>query len=79
VYRESKMAVVEAKIQTVEEIYRLIWTAVATKQPVRAIYKDRLRLFCPHRLVRNRAGQRRVLAISTVETVRLGWHPSVRQ
>jgi hypothetical protein len=55
------MGVVEAKIQTVEDIYRLIWTAVASKQPVSAIYKDLPRLFCPHRLGRNRAKQLRVL------------------
>src|SRR5712692_7026060 len=55
------MGVVEAKIQTVEDIYRLVWTAVAKKRPMAAIYKKRLRLFCPHRLGRNRAGQLRVL------------------
>ena len=55
------MGVVESKIQTVEDIYRLIWTAAADRRPVRATYKDRPRLFCPHRLERNRAGQLRVL------------------
>lgn len=55
------MAVVEARIQTVEDIYRLVWTAIASKQPIRAIYKERPRLFCPHRLGRNRAKQLRVL------------------
>jgi hypothetical protein len=55
------MGVVEAKIQTVEDIYRLIWTAAARKRPVTAVYKDLPRLFCPHRLGRNRAGQLRVL------------------
>jgi hypothetical protein len=55
------MSVVEAKIQTVEDIYRLVWAAVANKQPMRAIYKERPRLLCPHRLGRNQAGQRRVL------------------
>jgi hypothetical protein len=55
------MKVVQAKIQTVEEMYRLIWTAVANKHPISAIYKERRRLFCPHRLGRNRLGQRRVL------------------
>jgi hypothetical protein len=55
------MGVVEAKIQTVEDIYGLIWTAVANKKPMKAIYKERSRLFCPHRLGRNQAGQRRVL------------------
>ena len=34
------MGVVEAKIQTVEDIYRLIWTAIAHKRPVRAVYKS---------------------------------------
>lgn len=55
------MKVVQAPIQTVEEIYRLVWTAVASKKPMEAIYQGRPRLFCPHRLGRNREGQRRVL------------------
>src|SRR3954451_18328746 len=55
------MSMVEAKIQTVEDMYRLIWTAIAQRQPISAIYKDLPRLFCPHRLGRNRVGQPRVL------------------
>ena len=55
------MGVVEAQIQTVEEIYSLVWTAVANKQPIEATYQGRLRLFCPHRLGRNRQGRLRVL------------------
>jgi hypothetical protein len=55
------MGVVTAKIQTVEDIYQLVWTAIASKQPISAIYKDLPRLFCPHRLGRNRAEQLRVL------------------
>ena len=55
------MGVVEAKIQTVEDIYQLVWTAVANKCPVSAIYHRLPRLFCPHRLGRNRSGQPRVL------------------
>ncbi len=35
------MSVVEAKIQTVEDMYRLIWTAIAQKQPISAIYKEK--------------------------------------
>ncbi len=54
------MRVVTAKIQTVEDMYRLIWTAIANRQPT-AIYKELPRLFCPHRLGRNRLGQPRVL------------------
>src|ERR671918_467741 len=55
------MKVVQAQIQTVEEIYELVWTAVANKKPIAAIYQGRDRLFCPHRLGRNREGQLRVL------------------
>jgi hypothetical protein len=43
------MKVVQAQIQTVEE------------KPIAAIYQGRDRLFCPHRLGRNREGQLRVL------------------
>jgi hypothetical protein len=38
------MAVVRAQIQKVEEIYRLVWTAVANKQPMEADYQGRHRL-----------------------------------
>ena len=55
------MGVVRAKIQTVEDIYRVVWMAVANKRPIEAIYHGRPRLFCPHRLGRNRAGELRVL------------------
>lgn len=55
------MGVVKAKIQTVEEIYRLVWIAVANRQSIGAVYRNLPRLFCPHRLGRNRARQLRVL------------------
>jgi len=55
------MGVVRAEIQTVEDIYRLVWTAVASKQPIEANYDRRPRLFCPHRLGKNKQGQLRVL------------------
>jgi hypothetical protein len=55
------MGVVRAQIQTIEEIYGLVWNAVANKQPIEASYQGRYRLFCPHRLGRNREGQLRVL------------------
>lgn len=60
-YRKSRMSVIEANIQTVEDMYRLIWAAIAEKRPIGAIYKELPRLFCPHRLGRNRLGQPRVL------------------
>jgi len=61
------MSVIEAKIQTVEDMYGLIWTAVANKQPISAIYKERYRLLCPHRLGRNRLGQPACCAINTAD------------
>jgi hypothetical protein len=55
------MSVVQARIQTVEEIYEWVWSAVADKRPIEAGYEERRRLFCPHRLGRNRGGELRVL------------------
>jgi len=55
------MSVVRAKIQTVEDIYRLVRAAVGGKHPIRATYHGRDRWFCPHRLGRNHEGQVRVL------------------
>ena len=55
------MGVVRAKIQTVEDIYQLVWTAVAGKRPIEANYDRYPRLFCPHRLGKNKKGQVRVL------------------
>jgi hypothetical protein len=55
------MGIIQAKIQTVEDIYRLVRTAVVSKRPIRAIYHGRNRRLCPHRLGRNHDGQIRVL------------------
>ena len=44
-----------------EDVYRTVRTAVETRRPIPAIYHDRHRLFCPHRLGRNKDGQLRVL------------------
>jgi hypothetical protein len=55
------MGVVRAKIQTVEDIYELVWAAVASKRPMEASYQGRHRLLCPHRLGRNTEGELRVL------------------
>ena len=55
------MGIVRAKIQTVEDIYQLVWTAVADKRSIEAVYHGLPRLFCPHRLGRNRVGELRVL------------------
>ena len=69
------MRVVRARIQTVEEIYRLVWAAVANKQPIEAMYQERLRLFCPHRLGRNRQGRLRVLCYQYGGESRSGLQP----
>jgi hypothetical protein len=53
--------VVEARIQTVEDIYRLVRNAVSGRQAISAIYDTYPRLLCPHRLGRNKAGDARVL------------------
>ncbi len=56
------MRVVEARIQTVEDMYRLIWTTIRqTSSPSTPFTKNGSELFCPHRLGRNRWGQLRVL------------------
>jgi hypothetical protein len=55
------MGVVRTKIETVEDIYQLLRTAVVHKRPIRATYDGRDRWFCPHRLGRNHQGRMRVL------------------
>jgi hypothetical protein len=55
------MGVVEAKIQTVEEIYRVVWAVVANRRPIAVSYHGLPRLLCPHRLGRNKEGEVRVL------------------
>ena len=70
------MSVVEAKIQTVEDIYRLIWTAVERRRPIEASYGGRYRLFCPHRLGRNREGQVRVLCYQSGGDSERGLQPA---
>jgi hypothetical protein len=70
------MKVVPAQIQTVEEIYKLVWTAVANKRPIEAIYQGRSRGFCPHRLGRNREGKLRVLCYQYGGESQSGLHPA---
>ena len=69
------MGVVQAQIQTVEEIYRVVWAAVSNKQPIEANYQGRYRLFCPHRLGRNREGRLRVLCYQYGGDSRSGLDP----
>jgi hypothetical protein len=39
----------------------MVRMAVEARRPISAVYNDRQRLFCPHRLGRNKEGERRVL------------------
>lgn len=55
------MGVIQAKDQTVEDVYRLIRTAVLRRHPIRAVYDGHDRWFCPHRVGWNREGRIRVL------------------
>lgn len=55
------MGVVQADMQTVEDIYHGVWTAVASRRPIECQYHRLPRLFCPHRLGRNKEGHLRVL------------------
>jgi hypothetical protein len=45
----------------VEGLYRKVHEAVMARRPIAAVYHDRPRLLCPHRLGRNKEGQFRVL------------------
>lgn len=55
------MGVVRGPMQTVEDIYGLLRTAVKKRQPIRTTYDGRERWLCPHRLGWNRDGRPRVL------------------
>lgn len=68
------MSVITPKIQTVEERYRRIGTAIVN-QPTGAIYKERPRLFCPHRLGLNRLAQPRLLCYQDGGESESGWGP----
>ena len=48
-----------ATVQSMEDIYRLLRTAVVQRRPIAAIYDDSPRLFCPHVLGYNEPGQYR--------------------
>ena len=70
------MGVVRAKIQTIEDIYQLLRTAVVGKRPIHAAYDGRDRWLCPHRLGRNYQGQLRVLCYRYAGQSRSGLEPA---
>ena len=75
-YGEKNIGIIRARIQTVEDIYRLIWTAVSSKQPIEVNYNRQHRLLCPHRLGRNREDQIRVLCYQYGGGSQSGLQPS---
>jgi hypothetical protein len=78
-YCEGQLSVVQAKIQTVEDMYRLIWTAIANKQPISAIYKERYRLFVLTGWAVTAWASLAFSAINMAERVRPVWRRSVRR
>ena len=48
------------RLQSAEEVRRLVFTAVRDRRPIAAIYDGARRLLCPHVLGYNQAGEYRV-------------------
>jgi hypothetical protein len=67
------MSVVEAKIQSVEEMYRLIWTAIENKRPISAVYKERPGCFVPSGWAAIAWDNRACSAINMAATARADW------
>jgi hypothetical protein len=67
---------VEARLGRLEEVYGIVRKAVETRRPISAVYDGRPRLFCPHRLGRNKEGQFRVLCYQYGGASRSGLKPS---
>ena len=49
------------RAEPLERVYRIVYEAIKSRQPISAVYDGYPRLFCPHRLGRNKQGQLRVL------------------
>ena len=69
------MSVGQAQIRIVEEIYQLVWTAVANKQPTEAATRGGLDYSAPHRM--GRKGSFACCVISTAAIARPGLQASV--
>lgn len=52
-----------ARKQSIDEMIRLIRTAILEKHPLKVIYDDRERWLCPQMLGRNKEGRARVLCL----------------
>jgi hypothetical protein len=58
-----------------EDVYRIVRQAIETRRPISAVYEGHPRLFCPHRLGRNKEGDLRVLCYQFGGTSRSGLKP----
>jgi len=58
-----------------EDAYGVVRKAVETRRPIAAVYDGRSRLFCPHRLGRNKGGELRVLCYQFGGASRSGLKP----
>ena len=77
---EREMGIVRANIQTVEDMYQLIWVAIAGKRPIEAVYKGLPRLFCPHRWAEIDGASFGCCVTSMVEKAKADWkHRDPRQ
>ena len=58
-----------------EDVYRKVRQAIETRRPISAFYEEHPRLFCPHRLGRNKEGELRVLCCQFGGASRSGLKP----
>ena len=58
-----------------EEVYGIVRMAVEARRPISAVYDGQPRLFCPHRLGRNKGGQLRALCYQFGGASRSGLEP----
>jgi hypothetical protein len=58
-----------------EDVYRKVRQSIETRRPISAVYEEHPRLFCPHRLGRNKEGALRVLCYQFGGASRSGLKP----
>jgi hypothetical protein len=58
-----------------EDVYRKVRQAIETRRSISAVYEEYPRLFCPHRLGRNKEGELRVLCYQFGGASRSGLKP----
>ena len=61
------------KTELVDDLYRIVREAVENRRPMAAVYRNRRRLLCPHRLGRNKEGCLRVLCYRRLELMDSAW------